>query len=179
MLGNNATEVNEYAYGFRIFDALNNFGSLAAMFLFAFFVANRANWLLITKLARQYCMIGMILLAVATAVIYYNGTTIVTALYKTCTDKMLWIIFYCTLAFGGTWLVHIYSSILTAFAETKKLIQATSAIVIISILLNVLFIPRYGAKATALILLFCQWLHGIMLYILCSSKKINTFANAN
>jgi O-antigen/teichoic acid export membrane protein len=162
----------EYAYGLRFFDTLNNFGYLIISYLFPFLCFHFSNKPLIQKTVTQYGNYGSITISVGILFFFFLRHPICEILYKQHNDTVITIVLFCCIAFLGTWWVHVYGTLLTAGKYLRSLILVTISAIIVSVTLNLTFIPLYGALAAATILAVIQLAYGFSLYLLCLHKKL-------
>lgn len=168
---NGAFEAGIYASAYRLLDAGNMIGFLAASFLVPFIARNQNNHLLLQKTilflrhALLLCGIG----AVAFVVVFAGALQ--QWLYHTTAAYNILILQLCLAALPAYYLGHIYGSLLTAKGQFNTFIAILFFCVVINVVINVFFIPVYGALACCVAALISQYSCGILVYIMGSKKN--------
>lgn len=150
-----------YAMAYRLLDAGNMIGYLAASFLVPFIARNQLNRPLLQNTittARHgllFAAIGAVCFTAAFAdwiqeVLYHSGTSYVSTVLQ-----------YGIAALPGYYLVHLYGSALTATSRRSTFIYILIITVLINMVLNVLLIPRYGALGCCFAALASQYFCGV------------------
>jgi Membrane protein involved in the export of O-antigen and teichoic acid len=163
--GNGAEESGIYARGYRLLDAGNMIGYLFASFLLPFIARHHNNAVLIK---RTVSVIGQsILIAASSAVLFFLvfGSWIDLHFYNSENNYEIEILQLCMAALPAYYMVHIYSSVLTAKGDYWKLIHVLIVCVLINLLANLLLIPEYGALGSCLSALLSQYVCGFWLLI--------------
>ncbi len=169
---NSFAEAGVYTSGFRLLDALNSFGYIIAAIFFSFVCKNLNNIVLVKKLTQQFSILligGAIFCCVFVFMFKQKLSAFLFTQQNSENEKIL---FYCSVAFIGCCIVHIYGSILTAHQKLFPLITSTIAAIILLFSLHSYFTPIYGALAAAVITAFVQLSYGIGLFIICKFKKL-------
>jgi O-antigen/teichoic acid export membrane protein len=165
-------EVATYAYGFRILDALNNFGFLAGSYLFIFFIQNINDKKRIFQNSKIITFIFLLCTSIAVVVLWFGGNTISNLLYHTYTYRILQIMLHCTIAFAGCILFHIYGTLLIAAKQFTTISILLVASIIFMFVLHIIYTPAYGALAAAIITAVVQLCLGIACVVCCKQKKL-------
>ena len=163
--GNGAEESGIYAKGYRLLDAANMVGYLAASFLMPFVARNHNDPILIK---RTVSIVAQSILFLAfSAVLFFLifGSWIDLNFYNSENRHDTEVLQLCMLALPGYYLVHIYSSVLTANAAYWQLIRVLFVCVAVNFIANIILIPHYGALGCCLSALFSQYLCGIWLFV--------------
>jgi O-antigen/teichoic acid export membrane protein len=111
----------------------------------------------------------------AILVVFIYGKPIIQQLYHIQQAQAQTILLFCTCTFIGLSLVLVFGSILTAYRKIKVMVLVTAIFCCCSILLNSIFIPAFGATATALIHCLIQLAYGITLAVICYRKQLVIF----
>ena len=158
-----AAEAGIYAAGFRLMDAFNMVGFLMAGFLLPFIsrhwpAINRFSPVLLA--CRHLLMLGSLFVAAFSlaAPEYITGL-----LYSRNDPHTVEVIKIILLALPALSLIHIYGTTLTATRNIHTFLSITIFFSLATVLLNLFFIPFYGAKACAIIAVSAQSMYAIVL----------------
>jgi O-antigen/teichoic acid export membrane protein len=158
-----ASEAGIYAAGFRLMDAFNMVGFLMAGFLLPFIsrhwpAINRFSPVLLV--CRHMLMLGSLFVAAFSlaAPEYITGL-----LYNRNDPHTVEVIKIILLALPALSLIHIYGTTLTATRNIHTFLGITIFFSLATVLLNIYFIPLYGAKACAIIAVSSQSIYAIAL----------------
>lgn len=164
-----AEQAGNYAAAYRLLDAANMIGYLFASFLLPFIAKQWSDKKDITTiiLTTRHVLIafsvGVSVLAVFMAPwmqsVLYSGNSNTAA-----------VIQYCIPALMGYSLVAIYGTVLTATGYIKQFCGITFIAVLISIVLNLLLIPAWGAKGCCIAALLSQGFCGVATLLLVRNK---------
>lgn len=156
MHASGAAEAGVYAAGFRLLDAFNMVGFLMAGFLLPFI---SRHWPNLNKFSpvllacRHLLMLGSLFVAAfALAAPEY----ITSLLYSRDDKHTVDIIQIILLALPALSLIHIYGTTLTATRNIYTFIRISLFFSLVTVLLNLYFIPSYGAKGCAIIAVAAQ-----------------------
>jgi O-antigen/teichoic acid export membrane protein len=163
-------EAGIYAAAYRLLDAGNMIGFLAASFLVPFIARHRNDLpsvrevVLKTRHGLLVFAIGLSGFAVAFApwierLLYHNGLAY-NALVLQCTIAVL----------PAYYLVHVYGSILTATSRFRLFISILSVGAALNLVLNIWLIPLYGALGCSIAALASQYISGLLLLITAGKK---------
>jgi len=156
-----AAEAGVYAAGFRLLDAFNMVGFLMTGFLLPFISRNWPNlnrFSPVLLACRHLLILGsLVVAAFALAAPQY----ITRLLYNREDTYLINIIQTILLALPALSLVHIYGTTLTATRNIQTFIRISLFFSVTSVLLNIFFIPQFGAKACAIIAVIIQSLYAI------------------
>lgn len=156
-----ASETGIYASAYRLLEAGNVIGYLAASFLVPFIAKNLTNKTVIEKTVittRHAMMLFSIGVACFTLVF---APWVQTILYHSDNFYHAKVIALCVAALPAYYLVHIYGSMLTAASQFKQFITILILSVVINIVLNILLIPDYGAIGCCVAALTSQYFCGM------------------
>ncbi len=174
LLGNRgANEAGTYMLAFRFLDVANMFGFLFAgmlLPLFSKFIFQEKN---ISELVSSSSNLLLpISFAISIHGIFY-GNEIMHFFYPTHQISNLGLLYSILLCcFPAYCIIHIFSTLLTANSNLKILINISLLGAILSVLLNCIFIPKYGFLGAAYTTIFTIWLVAL-LYLFYCLKKIN------
>ena len=153
---NGATEAGIYAAGFRLLDAFNMAGFLMAGFLLPFIARhwpNMDHFAPVLLACRHLLVLGSFWVAsFALAAPEYLAQL----LYHQDNPYTVFVISMVLQALPALSMVHIYGTSLTATRNIRAFLLITLVFSIGNLLLNLLFIPVYGAIACAIIAVFTQ-----------------------
>lgn len=162
---NGAYEAGIYARAFRLLDASNMVGYLTAGFMLPylsrhyqqqdirFFVNRILHVLMLLAIMISSCCI--IFPDWIDQLLYHSTDHYSSVILSLCLPC---IIFY--------YWIHVFGAVLTAAGIVKSFTTTTLAFVALNTLLNVLFVPLYGAEASAIVALSTQFLYAMAIYLL-------------
>jgi O-antigen/teichoic acid export membrane protein len=153
-----AYEAGVYATAYRLLDAGNTVGFLAASFLLPYVSRHRAEEGLVRETVLKLCHLLLLAsISLLAFVAVYAGW--VTQLLYGIEDGYHSRVLLVTLAvLPAYYLVHIYGSLLNARGLFKPFMVIVGVSVVLNILLNVLLIPVWGALACGAAALLSQYL---------------------
>ena len=158
---NGAMEAGIYASAYRLLDASNMVGYLAASILVAFVARNQKDKraledaILNTRHLLMFAALGVVSFVIMFA------SWINQLLYYSNSNYNSLIIQLCMASFPGYCLVHVYGSVLTGSARFKQFIHILIASVVLNIVLNVALISHEGALGCCIAALVSQYFCGI------------------
>jgi O-antigen/teichoic acid export membrane protein len=148
---NGATEAGIYAAGYRLLDAFNMVGYLMAGFLLPFIARHWPNLQHFTPVilaCRHLLVLGSFWVAsFALAAPEYLAQL----LYHRDEPYTVFVISMVLQALPALSMVHIYGTTLTATRNIGTFLSISLVFAILNLVLNLLFIPVYGAIACALV----------------------------
>jgi O-antigen/teichoic acid export membrane protein len=165
-----STEAGIYASGFRLLDAFNMVGFLMAGFLLPFI---SRHWPDLKRFSpvilacRHLLMLGSIFV---TAFSLAAPEYIPSLLYHRKDPHTVEIIKIILLALPALSLIHIYGTTLTATRNIKTFLFISLVFSVITILMNLIFIPTYGAMASAIIAVSAQSIYAMVLVYFARKK---------
>jgi O-antigen/teichoic acid export membrane protein len=154
-------EAGVYASAYRLLDAGNMIGYLAASFLVPFIARNRHEPPVLNStllLSRHVLQLSAVL--VISFVLVY-APSVQQLLYHTPDAYNACIIQLCLLSLPGYYLVHIYGSVFTATRTFKPFIVILCGAVLLNSILNLLLIPVFGALACCAAAILSQLVCGV------------------
>jgi len=165
-----AAEAGIYAAGFRLLDAFNMVGFLMAGFLLPFisrYWPDLKRFSPVLLACRHLLMLVSIFVAAFSlaAPEYIPGL-----LYHREDPHTVEIIKIILLALPALSLIHIYGTTLTATRNIKTFLFISLVFSVITILMNLIFIPAYGAMASAIIAVTAQSMYAIALVYFARKK---------
>jgi O-antigen/teichoic acid export membrane protein len=164
-----AYEAGVYAAAYRLLDAGNMVGYLAASFLVPFAARNITNRKVIsdTTLKLRH---GLMLLAISVAIIgYLFADKIYLLLYHKNGDEWK-VLGLCLLVLPAYYLIHLYGSLLTASGAIKKFTVIMLVSVGLNIVFNLFFIPEYGALGCGFSALMTQYFCAVLCWYYATEK---------
>jgi O-antigen/teichoic acid export membrane protein len=158
-----SAEAGIYAAGFRLMDAFNMVGFLMAGFLLPFISRhwpgiNRFSPVLLA--CRHLLLLGSLFVA---AFSLAAPEYITMFLYHRDDPHTVEIIKIILLALPALSLIHIYGTTLTATQNIDTFLRISLFFSVVTVLLNLIFIPNYGAMACAIIAVSAQSIYAITL----------------
>ena len=154
---NGAVEAGIFAAAYRLLDAANMLGYLAASFLVPFIARQQNNKPVVEKTI-LYTRHGLLTLAIGgAAFIWVFAPALQAWLYHTLDTYTNQVLQYCLLALPAYYLIHIYGALLTGAGELKTFVQILFLALIINIGLNIFFVPQYGAWGCCMAALVSQY----------------------
>jgi O-antigen/teichoic acid export membrane protein len=170
---NGAYESGIYAAAFRLLDATNMSGYLIASFMLPY-IARR--WSVKTEINSVILQCRHFLLMVSagiTVTVFFLAPWMQQVLYHHNDAYAVEVLQWCLPAIAGYSLVHIYGTALTATGRVIDFCYIILLAVLINSTLNLLLIPRMGAKGCCIAALCSQLFSGItaMLY---AKQKLHT-----
>ncbi len=169
---NGAYEAGVYASAFRLLDAGNMVGYLAATFLVPFAARHLKTPLFIQKLVLSLRHVLIIFSMVIISFIIVFANWVRELLYPGTTEYTSTIFVFTIAVLPAYYLVHIYGSLLTACGALKLFTRIIFASVIINIVTNLFLINEYGALACCIAALISQYICAFWCFIL-ATKKMN------
>jgi O-antigen/teichoic acid export membrane protein len=165
-----AAEAGIYAAGFRLLDSFNMVGFLIAGFLLPFISRhwpeiNRFSPVLLA--CRHLLLLGSLFVAVFSLA---APEYIAMLLYHRDDQHTVEIIRIILLALPALSLIHIYGTTLTATRNMHTFLRISLFFSAITVLLNLIFIPTYGAMACAIIAVSAQSIYAITLIYFARKK---------
>lgn len=152
-----ALEAGIYALAFRLLDAGNMVGFLAASLLVPFIARHYTDNPLIERTV-LYTRHGLVLLSMAVvsfALVF--APWIQQVLYHTRIPYHSTIIRLCLATLPAYFLTHVYGSMLTATRRFRPFLVIMAVSVVINLVLNLILIPRLGAKGSCISALVSQY----------------------
>lgn len=165
-----AAEAGTYAAAYRLLDAGNMIGYLAASFLVPFVARNRADRTALTEVvfntrhALLIFSIGLVGFVASYAPLVQEW------LYHHRDPYSARVLQCCVAALPGYYLVHIYGSLLVATERFRAFLYILVVCVSLNILLNLLLIPTWGALGCCYAALASEYLCGILLFFTAHRK---------
>ncbi len=174
---NGAHEAGLYAGAYRLLDAANMIGYLFASFLLPFIARQHS----LSNDSRDVILDGrhlLLLFAVFTALTgIFMAPWIQNSLYHNNDEAAIIIIQLCLPALAGYSLVQVYGTALTATGHIVVFCRIVLFSLVINIILNLLLIPKMGARGACIAALVSQGACGIAT-MLFAHKKCKTDIHA-
>jgi O-antigen/teichoic acid export membrane protein len=162
---NGPYEAGAYAAAYRLLDAGNMMGYLAASFLFPFASRHLTNLKTVSPVVLQlrHSLLNISLLAVLFC--FFFAGWVINLLYHLDSDFYQWVLRLTIISLPAYMMIHIYGSLLTAAGEFKTFGRIVIISVLVNVVLNLLFITSYGAIACACAAIISQYLLGTLCYV--------------
>jgi O-antigen/teichoic acid export membrane protein len=144
-----AYEAGIYASAFRLLDAGNIAGYLAASFLVPFIARHQADKIQLQQsvLGVRHLLLGFALASVAFCIIF--ASELIAWLYHESSSYQASVLRWCMSALPAYYLIHIYGSVLTATRRFRSFISIVSVFVLANIICNLVLLPTHGALGAA------------------------------
>jgi O-antigen/teichoic acid export membrane protein len=166
-----AAQAGIYANAYRLLDAANMFGYLAASFLLPFLSANWLHKNYPGKVIRRIRNVLLVFSATVALVALFFAQQIQALLYKTgVEDTVIGLCLPVLLAYS---LTQVYGTVLTAIGRIRIFSLIVFGSMTLNLALNFFLIPVYGAKGCCIAALITQSICGL-LTMLYSNWKIKT-----
>lgn len=163
-------QASVYAMAYRLLDAANMVGYLAASFLVPFLARNLSDREAIRKVV-QLCSNSLLILGISIACFaLVFAPWIQSTLYHTNILFNTRVIQLTLAVLPAYYLIHVYGSILTAALKFKAFILILIVSVGINLTLNFLLIPHYGAKGSAISAIVSQYFCAFACYVVVSKQ---------
>ena len=167
LLPDGKMQAGVYASAYRLLDAANMAGFLVASFLLPMVarrVGEKQEIETVVMNVRHLLMIYSLGIA---CIGIFAAPWLNQLLYNFTSDNTVAVLQYCLPAIVGYSLVHIYGTVMTATGNIRDFCTITTGAVAINILLNLLLIPKAGAKGACIAALASQYFCGVatMLYV--------------
>lgn len=149
LLENGKEQAGIYAQSFRILDAMAMFGFLFAGLLLPMFsrmIKQKENVGQLLQLSSLLILVPAIILAICS---YFYNKEIMDLLYEEHIRNSSKIFTVLMFGFVGISTTYIFGSLLTANGSLKELNIMASIGLLINIILNIIFIPKYQALGAA------------------------------
>lgn len=166
---NGSYEAGIYASAFRLLDACNMVGYLAAVFLVPFVARHQQERkeieTVVLNLRHLLLFFGI---GVACFGWQYAGW-IQELLYHSDASYHSQVIQLCLAVVPAYFIMHIYGSVLTATLQFRPLLLIILIAVILNTILNLVMIPVYGAKGCCMAAIVSQYFCAIACYVMANN----------
>ncbi len=164
--GDGAREAGIYAAGFRLLDAFNMAGFLVAGFLLPFIARHWPDTALVERVLLACRHLLMLAACWCSALALAMPEQLSQLLYHAADARTVPVVAVVLQTLPAIALVHIYGTTLTATRNIRAFLLASLLFAILSLVLNLVFIPAYGAIAAAVIAAGVQSLYAAVLMYL-------------
>ena len=167
-------EAGIYAAAYRLLDAVNMTGFLMAGLLIPMFASLMKDKQSILPLLRTSSIVGFSIAVPASVLIYAYRIEITSLLYHDATEywgTVLGILMFSYIASMGT---YLYGSLFSAHGDLRLLNYLACGAILLNVLLNFLWIPKYGALGAAYSTVTTQFM--FMLALLIAASKTFSFS---
>lgn len=160
-----STEAGIYATGYRMMDAFNMLCSIVAGFLLPFISRNWPNSGAFSG-ALMVCRQVLMFLAIITAAFALAEPQYITGiLYHRTDEETVMVMRIIMLVLPSLTLISMFGTLLTATGNIKTFIMLSLTFAVLSLILNMILIPRYGAVACAVVAVIIQSLYAITIIL--------------
>ncbi|MFL5772456.1 MAG: polysaccharide biosynthesis C-terminal domain-containing protein [Flavisolibacter sp.] len=168
---NGNMEAGRYAAAYRLLDASNMVGYLAASFLVPFVARNINDKALVneTVIRIRHGLVFLSVGIVSFAAVF--APWIQHILYHSSEPYLSRVISFCLAALPGYYFVHVYGSVLTATGRLITFMRILLVTVIINVVLNLLLIPQYGALGCCFAAITSQYFCGMATFYASTKGK--------
>lgn len=169
---NGAMEAGIYASAYRLLDASNMVGYLAASFLVAFVARNLEekqtleDAIFNTRHLLMFCSLGV------ASFVFVFAPWLEALLYHSNSSYNATVIQLCIASYPAYCLVHVYGSVLTGAAKFKQFITVLILSVVLNVVLNSILIPTQGAVGCCIAALVSQYFCGAAT-LLITTRTVN------
>jgi O-antigen/teichoic acid export membrane protein len=176
---NGAYEAGIYASAFRVTDAGNMLGYLVASFLVPFTARNlKQTALLETTVVKLRWYVMLLGGSVMVYTIMYSNE-LVRLLYNYEEPFQSQVLILSISSLPALYLLHIYGSLLTAKGSFNSLIFIIAGGVVLNTLMNLFFIPAYGARACSWAALVSLIVSAVVCFVVATNKLKISFSLAS
>lgn len=174
---NGSLEAGIYASAYRLLDAGNMVGYLAASFLVPFIAKHQHENKLISEVVINVRHVLLFFGIAAASFVIVFASPLQQLLYHSDDTYKTLVIQLCIASLPAYLLVHIYGSLLTATARFGTFIYILLLSAGMNLVLNLFLIPMYGALGCCIAALASQYFCAITLIIKTSKALSIPFAN--
>lgn len=158
LLSDDNYQAGVYASAYRIYDAANMTGYLFAALLLPMFSANIAHRDTLVELVNIGVKYIFIMSWIIVVVVFFYGRDIMSFIYTDYNTTYYLTLVWLIVGYMMVALAYIYGTFLVAADKINRLNVIFGIGVIINLLLNLVFIPKYGAVGAALTTFITQFL---------------------
>ncbi len=162
---NGSHEAGIYAAAYRLLDASNMVGYLVASFFMPFAARLWSEKKAIYETILQTRHLQLFIAVTISAIAITLGPQLVSLLYHRSDHESALVMQCCLPALIGYGLTQVYGTVLTATGQIGLFCRLNVVAVTVNILVNVIFIPKYGALACCIAAMASQLLLGILTMI--------------
>jgi O-antigen/teichoic acid export membrane protein len=159
---NGAFEAGVYAAAYRLTDAGNMLGYLAASFLVPFAARHLNDPALIGATVLRLRHVLLLAAVCGTAAVAALARPVMTLLYHRTDDYHATVLTLCIAVLPAYYLVHLYGSLLTARGAFKTFTRIVLFSVALNLAANALLIGPYGAAGCCVAALVSQYVCGLL-----------------
>ena len=161
---NGAYEAGVYAAAYRLLDVANMMGYLVASFLVPFLARHRTDAFLVQQTTAAARFVLLLAGGFITLFVVAFAGPLQHLLYPLASAYTAQVLQLCLPVLPAYLLLHVYSSLLTAFAQLKLFVILLFFAVVINVILNMLLIPKWGAVGCCIAALASQYVCAISVY---------------
>lgn len=172
---NGAYEAGIYASAYRLLDACNMAGYMAASFLVPFVARHQLDKTLLEEVIVD-TRHGLLFFGIGVACFtVLFAPWIQQLLYHTNNSYNSGVIQLCIAVLPAYLFMHIYGSVLTATARLRSLLFILTISVLLNMLLNIVLIPSYGAVGCCIAALASHYFCAFACYIIATRSLLLSF----
>jgi O-antigen/teichoic acid export membrane protein len=149
MLNDNHFQAGVYASAYRIYDAANMTGYLFAALLLPMYASNVFNKKVLEDLMNIGIKYVSLMSFMIVCIVFYYGEPILQLIYNDYHVDFFTTLKWLILSYMMVAIAYIYGSLLVASGKINRLNVVFGIGLIINIILNLIFIPRYHASGAA------------------------------
>ena len=150
-------EAGIYVMSYRFFDAFNMLAYLFAVILLPMFsrqLHQKENVSSVLQISFQWMWVSS---SMVVGGAWLFGESILNALYDSHTQEAYLILPLLMLGCMGFSLQYIFGTLLTANGSMKKMINISIIGLVVNVLINLVFIPKWGVLGAAIANIVAQW----------------------
>jgi O-antigen/teichoic acid export membrane protein len=162
LLPDGVVQTGYYAAGYRLLDAANIIGFIAATIIYSYAAHNKQN---LSRITSQVNKMGVFLFAIAvvSAIIFYIGAEqIQHLLYPGSPNQVVFVLKYVFICLPAMYLVHVYGSVLSGAGFIKSFLIISIITWLVNFIGNYIFIPKYGLKSIVFVGILSQYIYALL-----------------
>lgn len=159
-----ALQAGLYAGAYRLLDAANMIGYLAASFLLPFAAKHHSNTNLLNDTASAMAQFLLSVAALCIAFFLFHADWLQQILYHSTRGDLARLMLLLMVALPAYYIMHVYGTLFTARARFRPFIIVLLVAVFINAVLNLLLIPSYGAAGAAWASIASQYAGALAVY---------------
>jgi O-antigen/teichoic acid export membrane protein len=167
-------EAGIYAAAYRLLDAGNMVGYLAASFLVPYAARNIGDQQLINTTTMKLRH-GLMVIAIPVAIICFMFSELIFSMLYYESDGQANVLGLCLLVLPAYYMIHLYGSLLTASGALMKFSMIMAVCVGLNIIFNLVLIPEKGALGACYSALLSQYFCAVLCwYFATTTLKLTT-----
>lgn len=154
-------EAGKYAAAYRLLDAANMVGYLFASFLLPYIARNWSEKKSIENVVLNVRHFLLVFSITVSCLVFFLAPWVQQVLYHHSGTDSIQILQWCLPALIGYSLVQVYGTVMTATGHIVAFSYITFTSIVINVVVNIVFIPSWGAKGSCLAALISQTFSGV------------------